>query len=433
MKLNAKTLAAAGALLVGLLGAGIAPVAEAQWTNLSRLGTNDAVCPGGVETSADLQKWFAGNRATVQQMFQDAGFTGNTDAIMSKVASGDFTETMITAGTEMQWMGRRKNGRPTVKDKVRYVGKKGEPGIALQVVEGCNVHDVIIPLTCCNVALVKTSPMPAPGTPSLDVQPPASCDGGVANVTASTSSGSNVELTMTGPDGSEQVISAGAVDLLSAGDYQIRASAVSACGARSAQRAVARFNVASCPPPAPTPVVEAPKPAPAPTPAPPKAQPEPKPMAKARALIPFMAGAIGAQSRTRDLCYCIKDQTEGLVGGRGGLMYPITDRLSAFGQIGAFANTEDSKWSTLHADVGLEMKVGESGFIGGGVGVWDLNNSLYRDPTAFIHGGVDTPWKFGDGTVQWFIEGRKWLDENFEDTEYDNDYSGLTGLRVMFK
>lgn len=150
-------------------------------------------------------------------------------------------------------------------------------------------------------------------------------------------------------------------------------------------------------------------------------------------MIPFVAGVIGAQSRTRDLCYCIKDQTEGLVGGRGGLMYPITDRLSAFGQIGAFANTEDSKWSTLHADVGLEMKVGESGFVGGGLGLWDINNSLYRDPTAFIHGGVDTPWKFGDGTVQWFIEGRKWLDENWEETEYDNDYSGLTGLRVMFK
>ena len=105
-----------------------------------------------------------------------------------------------------------------------------------------------------------------------------------------------------------------------------------------------------------------------------------------------------------------------------------------FGQLGGAINGEDNgSWDSVHADIGVEHKVGKSGFIGGGVGVWDLNNSLYRDPTLFVHGGVDTPWKVGDGTVQWFIEGRKWLDEPFDEDKYDGDYAGMTGLRLMWK
>lgn len=407
------TVSVAAALFVAI--SGYAPTAQAQFKEITRLGTSESLCKGGVTSVDGLRAWFTANRSDVEQVLADAGSADMVDAVLAAIDSGDVKETTIKAGTEFLWMGRRKKGVPIAQPKVRYMGKKEEPGFEISVTQNCQTHAILIPAICCNLSLIASSPVPPPGMPSLDVIPPDSCDGGVVDIRAVGDSGSDLDVVLVGPDGQERKISEselnGNLNIQGAGSYSVKAGASNACGP-SKDRTVAMFEVEACPA---EPVTEAPK-------------EEPKP-----SILPFLAGFIGMQHRSRDLCNCFDDLDEGLIGARAGLMYPLTETLHAFGQLGAAANTEDSAYSLLQADIGLETRVGAKGFFGGGVGLWDINSSKYRDPTIFLHGGVDTPWKFGGNTLQWFVEGRKWLDEPFEDqSDLDDDYSALTGLRLMY-
>jgi len=344
------------------------------------------LCKGGVTSADGLKAWFISNRADVEQVLANAGAGDMGDAILSAIESGDVQETTITAGQEFLWMGRRKKGLPIAQPNVRYMGKKEEKAFKLAVTQNCETHELLIPAICCNLSLVSSSPVPPPGMPSLDVIPPDSCGGGVVDIRAVGDSGSTLDIVLVGPDGQERQLTEadlnGNLNIQGAGGYTIKAGTTNACGT-SKDRSVAKFEVEACP------VSKAPEPEP---------EPEPK-----IGILPFAAAFIGTQHRSRDICSCIDDLDEGIVGARVGAMYPLTETLSAFGQLGAAFDEEDSAYSLLQADVGLETRIGQSGFLGGGVGIWDLNNSKYRDPTVFLHGGVDTPWK-----------------------------SALTGLRLMY-
>ena len=122
------------------------------------------------------------------------------------------------------------------------------------------------------------------------------------------------------------------------------------------------------------------------------------------------------------------DLTAPLVGGSAGVMFPVAKHLGLFGRVGAAFNTRETSYSSLFADVGADVLFGR-GFIGGGVGVWDFNNS-FVDQSIFFHGGVDTPWGLGGSTVQWFVEGRLFLDML---DMIDNNYLAVTGLRMLWK
>jgi hypothetical protein len=122
------------------------------------------------------------------------------------------------------------------------------------------------------------------------------------------------------------------------------------------------------------------------------------------------------------------DLTAPLVGGSVGVMFPVAKHLGLFTRVGAAFNTREIGYSSLFADVGADVLVGR-GFLGGGVGVWDFNNP-YRDQSIFFHGGVDTPWRLGGSTVQWFVEGRLFLDML---DMIDNNFLGVTGFRMLWK
>ncbi len=176
---------------------------------------------------------------------------------------------------------------------------------------------------------------------------------------------------------------------------------------------------------------------PAPPPPPPAAMtapaPEPAPVAvpaPETGLIGFFGPFIGFENRTRDLCNCIDDVDSALAGFLGGVRVPVSDRSHLLFQVGAAANLRESKWSTVFADVGMEFDVGERGFIGAGVGLWDINDSQMRDTTVFVQGGGHA-WNWRQRAVQWFVQGRTFLDsDDVEDR--GTDYAVLAGLRVLF-
>lgn len=178
----------------------------------------------------------------------------------------------------------------------------------------------------------------------------------------------------------------------------------------------------------PKPVAMAPAPEPVVAPRP---EPEPEPVVERSRSRGFFGPFIGLEHRTRDLCNCVDDVDSGLIGLLGGVLLPIGyDAANLLLQVGAAVNLKENEWSTLFADIGLDFDVGEHGFIGAGVGLWDINESKMRDTNIYVHVGKDA-WKWRERDVQWFLQGRVFLDHD-DVSDIGTDYAVLAGLRVMF-
>ena len=152
-------------------------------------------------------------------------------------------------------------------------------------------------------------------------------------------------------------------------------------------------------------------------------------------VLPFIAPFIGYENRVRDECpedagesYGDGHQTKNdgaIAGAILGLLKPLNDRTSLLAQLGGAYNFNKSKYSTAFADIGLNQKVGDKGFLGGGIGIWDINDSANRDGSFFIQGGVDA-FETSKGKAQWFAEARALFDKPGDNTIF------MTGLRFLF-
>ena len=163
-------------------------------------------------------------------------------------------------------------------------------------------------------------------------------------------------------------------------------------------------------------------------------EPEPAPIV-APSVIPFIAPFIGYEDRVRDECPenegerhgdGHETENDGAIGGAIlGLLKPLNDKTSLLAQLGGAYNFDDSTHSTAFADIGLNHKVGANGFVGGGVGIWDINDSDNTDGSFFLQGGVNA-FETSNGTAQWFAEARALFDEPGDNTIF------MTGLRFLF-
>ncbi len=166
-------------------------------------------------------------------------------------------------------------------------------------------------------------------------------------------------------------------------------------------------------------------------------EPEPPVLAAAPSVIPFIAPFIGYEDRVRDECPENEGERHGDIGDHQttndgaiagailGLLKPLNDKTSLLAQLGGAYNFDDSTHSTAFADIGVNHKVGANGFIGGGVGVWDINDSDNTDGSFFIQGGLNA-FETSKGTAQWFAEARALFDEPGDNTIF------MTGLRFLF-
>lgn len=145
---------------------------------------------------------------------------------------------------------------------------------------------------------------------------------------------------------------------------------------------------------------------------------------------PFFTAFLGNERRWRpgidpNIDDSENDVSSMIAGGTIGYMWPIADGAAGlFTQFGGAANFEEGSNSSLFADVGID-KMWESGFFGGGVGIWDINNSDTRDGTIFLHGG----WNLNP-KLQFYLEGRLFMDML---NMIDNNYVYMGGIRYFFK
>jgi hypothetical protein len=114
-----------------------------------------------------------------------------------------------------------------------------------------------------------------------------------------------------------------------------------------------------------------------------------------------------------------------------GVLKPLSEKVAAFGQLGYVDRNgvnsnyvySDDSW---FADIGLDRALGMSGFVGGGLGYWNIGDKEFDDLSLFVHGGSG----IGATNAQWFLEGRVFGDE-LDNIDTDNMVTG--GIRYLFK
>ena len=143
-------------LMIGLTMALAAISAQAQqYKEVLRLGTSEAVCPGGIESAGQLQEFFANNPAGVRQILADAGGSVNPQALISAIEQGQFTESIYPVGTQMEWMGAKVKGQYTAKPYRMWAGKQSFEAFQVMVEDNCQVYEIAIPKDCCNISLIS--------------------------------------------------------------------------------------------------------------------------------------------------------------------------------------------------------------------------------------------------------------------------------------
>ena len=173
-------------------------------------------------------------------------------------------------------------------------------------------------------------------------------------------------------------------------------------------------------------------PAPAPEPQPVVAAAEPSPVL---ALIPFIGAFVGSETRPRYEEAWDMDMidTSGLYGLRAGLIKELSPKVNLFGQLSYYERDGVNFYNTypednIALDIGLERKLSDKAFIGGGIGAWNVDDSDYRDMSLFGHVGGD----IGASALQWFLEGRVFDTDSHEDSLSDNKMLSA-GLRYLIK
>jgi hypothetical protein len=153
-------------------------------------------------------------------------------------------------------------------------------------------------------------------------------------------------------------------------------------------------------------------------------------------LIPFIGVFAGSETRARFEPSWNEDMKDssGIAGVRAGLMKAISDKTSVFAQASYYDRSSINDGNiypedNLAIDIGLDRKLSEHAFIGGGIGIWNIDDSDFRDATLFGHVGGD----IGASNFQWILEGRVFdSDSDNHDSISDNKMFSL-GIRYLIK
>lgn len=328
----------------GLVLALSSPVVSAQeYKKITRLGTSQAVCSGGVQTVQELQQFFADNPTVVRKILADSGWSGSADDLLAAVAAGDVSERSYPVGTKLAWMGAKVKGDYVANPFREWAGSQSFPAFQVDVSTDCQVYQIAIPKECCNVSLVS--------------------------VVADTST--------------------------------------------------------ECVAPVAAPIQEV---APVAEVAPVEAEP--------KTLFPYFGVFIGSETRARyepawDMD--MKDSS-GLIGLRAGLMKTLSDKTALFTQLSYIDRNSINVGNvypeeTLFLDVGVERKLSDRAFIGGGIGAANIDESDYRDASVFGHVGGD----IGKSNLQWFLEGRLFDSDSPNHGSISDNKMVSAGFRYLVK
>jgi hypothetical protein len=192
---------------------------------------------------------------------------------------------------------------------------------------------------------------------------------------------------------------------------------------------------APAPPPPPPPPPPKPQPAPPPAPAPPAVTPAPPPQpapAPLDRVDPFIMGAFGKQRRTiQEGDVVIGSFCDPLFGVKGGVQFQVTPKFMLAPAVGVAFNFDESDRTAVFADFETNYTFDNGGYIGTGIGLWDIFDGDNITPNLLVHFGVPLS-KYADNRARllFVAESRLFFDE-FSDI--DNNYQFWAGVRYVFR
>ena len=159
------------------------------------------------------------------------------------------------------------------------------------------------------------------------------------------------------------------------------------------------------------------------------------PAAKAAGILPFIAPFIGSETLMRYETSWDMDMRDasGIVGLRGGVKVPLGNDFSLVPALGIQHRTSVNEGNVypdegVNIDLGVEKYLTENFFIGAGVGLWDVDDSDYREESVFINigGGLSE-------SLEWFAEARGIDSENVDGHDGFGDNKAYNaGVRFLF-
>jgi hypothetical protein len=161
-----------------------------------------------------------------------------------------------------------------------------------------------------------------------------------------------------------------------------------------------------------------------------------EPVAEAPGIIPFFAVFGGTETRPRfePAWQMDKKDSSGIYGIRAGLMKGLSAKTSVFGQLSYYERNGINEPNiypedNLAIDIGLERRLSQKAFIGGGIGAWNVDDSDFRDASIFGHVGAD----IGSSNFQWFLEGRLFDSDSDNLDSISNNKMFSAGIRYLVK
>ena len=321
--------------LISLLVFGAQTVSAQEYKKITRLGTSQSMCAGGVETLEQLQDYVRNNPEAFANVVANSGSGVSSQAIVDAILAGNATETSYPVGTKLAWMGAKVKGQYIAHSYREWAGKQSFPAFAVNVSTNCQVYNLAIPKACCNLSLLSVA-----------------------------------------EDTSEQC-----------------APAVAA--------------------------VE-----------------EVAPQAPELGWVPFVGAFAGTETRPRYETAWDMDMRDssGIKGIRAGIMKELSEKTSAFTQIsyydrdginGGNIYPEDN----MAIDIGLERRLSSRAFIGGGLGIWNIDDSDSRDASVFGHVGGD----IGASNFQWLLEARFFDSDSDHLDSISSNRMFSAGVRYLIK
>jgi hypothetical protein len=368
---------------------------------VTRLGTADALYRR-LQTRDDLRR-MANDRAAQRRLssaMDAAGLTALTSELLAVLASPDaarVTDVRIDPGTRMEWMAFRQGTRGRLQRPAVWAGSQPFEAWRFSLEHGATRYTFLVPKACGNLSLLDHDALPPP--------PPAPTDDTSDRLRREQDERARLEREREAQQRAER----------ERADAEQRA----ADEARRVQEAEQARGEAERRE---------------------RERLEQERLAReaARERIDwFVAGSFGKERRVRDLDVVTADgvivtesgQCAPLLGVKIGADIRLARAWRVAPAVGVAINTDEGDDSSLFAEVELNRHW-ERGFVGTGLGVWDVTHSDTLAATWLLHGGRDIHRQDNGNRLVFTVEARLFLDQL---DDIANNYQFWGGLRYVIR
>ena len=148
-------------VLILALAANVSPIV-AQECDVTRLG-GPTRFSDPMNSVDDMRAMFEANRADIETVLGQVGWTGSADDLFAAVAAGEgIAEASYDQGTFFQWMALREKGAVTSNVNKCYAGKQPFDAFTFSVESNGRRWRFAIPKICGNISLLSSEELPPP-------------------------------------------------------------------------------------------------------------------------------------------------------------------------------------------------------------------------------------------------------------------------------